>query len=131
MCCWSWLCVHTAEYPCCVLAPQLAYIHNDLALEVIHSIGYQPPRDFQKLFPGASPVAIDLLVQMLQFDPARRITVEDAICHPYVKEYHDWDAGNEPVRAACYTAFHQRAYFLPSFRNCCIGNWLPLPVFPR
>ena len=76
---------------------QLRFIHNDLALEVIHSIGYQPPRDFQKLFPAASPLAIDLLVKMLQFDPARRITVADAICHPYIKEYHDWDVANEPV----------------------------------
>ncbi len=77
---------------------QLLFVHNPLAIEIIGSIGHQPPRDFGRLFPSASPLALDLLVRMLQFDPARRITVAEAICHPYIKEYHDWDAANEPVR---------------------------------
>lgn len=39
---------------------------------------------FQKVFPDAHPEALDLLQKMLQFDPRRRITVEDALRHPYV-----------------------------------------------
>ncbi|KAI9350780.1 kinase-like domain-containing protein [Obelidium mucronatum] len=47
------------------------------------------------LFPRASPVALDLLERLLTFDPAARITVEEALAHPYLEAYHD--ASDEPT----------------------------------
>ena len=41
------------------------------------------------MFPDASALAIDLLERMLQFHPAKRITVEDALAHPYLAQLHD------------------------------------------
>jgi mitogen-activated protein kinase 6 len=41
-----------------------------------------PRKDFQKVYRAALPEAIDLLNQMLVFDPAKRITVQKAIEHP-------------------------------------------------
>lgn len=32
---------------------------------------------------------MDFLERLLDFDPARRITVEDALAHPYLVAYHD------------------------------------------
>ena len=69
---------------------------------------------FNKLFPKATPlgnftnlyhdgerddalilclcdIALDLLEKLLDFDPARRITVEEALKHPYLETYHDSD----------------------------------------
>lgn len=43
----------------------------------------------------ANPLGIDLLRKMLIFDPKERITVEEALQHPYVATYHDPD--DEPV----------------------------------
>jgi mitogen-activated protein kinase 7 len=43
----------------------------------------------------ANPLAIDLLNKLLCFDPALRITVEEALAHPYLSAYHDED--DEPV----------------------------------
>jgi serine/threonine protein kinase len=34
-------------------------------------------------------LALDLLERLLDFDPARRITVEQALSHPYLATYHD------------------------------------------
>lgn len=42
-----------------------------------------------------NPLALDLLEKLLIFNPTKRITVEDALCHPYLKLYHD--PNDEPV----------------------------------
>lgn len=48
-----------------------------------------PKIPFENLYPRASPLAIDLLTKLLAFDPAQRITVEEALSHPYLSAYHD------------------------------------------
>lgn len=45
-------------------------------------------RDFTKLFCEAPPEAIDLLKKLLLFDPEKRITVEQALQHPYLADLH-------------------------------------------
>ena len=41
-------------------------------------------RNLEYIFPGANPEAMDLLSKMLIFDPMSRITVEQALGHPYL-----------------------------------------------
>lgn len=36
-----------------------------------------------------SPPALDLLDRMLTFNPNKRITVEEALAHPYLEQYYD------------------------------------------
>jgi serine/threonine protein kinase len=36
-------------------------------------------------FEGTSPEAVDLVEKMMVFDPAKRITIDDAIKHPVFK----------------------------------------------
>ena len=45
-------------------------------------------KDFSKLFGYAPPLAIDLLKKFLIFDPEKRITVEEALAHPYLADLH-------------------------------------------
>lgn len=47
------------------------------------------------LIPNVNPLAINLLEQLLAFNPSKRITVEMALQHPYLKIYHD--PNDEPV----------------------------------
>ena len=47
--------------------------------------------DFAKKYPGASPEGVDLINRMLQFNPYFRITIEEALAHPFftkVKKPH-------------------------------------------
>jgi len=45
--------------------------------------------------------AIDLIKKMLIFDPDKRITIEEALRHPYMSKYHDPndEPTGEPVSA--------------------------------
>jgi serine/threonine protein kinase len=44
---------------------------------------------WRQLFPNASTAALEMLNRLLQFDPERRATVEQALSHPYLESYHD------------------------------------------
>jgi mitogen-activated protein kinase 1/3 len=73
--------------------------------DYIRALPFRKRRPFAQLFPNASPLAVDfltkslvcgcspapnirLLILFLQtFDPKKRITVEDALCHPYLEAY--------------------------------------------
>jgi mitogen-activated protein kinase 1/3 len=48
-----------------------------------------------KLFPDANPLAMDLVEKMLTFNPDNRISVKEALEHPYFCQYHDPD--DEPT----------------------------------
>jgi len=41
---------------------------------------------FEEAFPGVDPLAVDLLKRMLRFDPEERLTVTEALAHPYLTD---------------------------------------------
>jgi len=49
----------------------------------------------QEMFPTASPDALDLLKQLLNFNPSKRITAEKALQHAYVAQFHN--EADEPM----------------------------------
>lgn len=53
------------------------------ASEYVASLGKMEGKPLEKIFPAASPHAIDLLKRMLQFNPERRITAQDALEHVF------------------------------------------------
>lgn len=65
------------------------FIQNPDALKAVEEIeGSFEPRSFNKLFPHASPGALDLLKKMLCFNPRKRCSVDEALAHPYLSELH-------------------------------------------
>ena len=42
-----------------------------------------------QLFPNASEHAVDLLRRLLEFNPEKRITAEEALRHPYLAQFHN------------------------------------------
>jgi hypothetical protein len=55
---------------------------------IISAVGAKRRVSFRRLFPRANPQAVDLLEKMLHFNPSKRITVLEALEHPYVADYH-------------------------------------------
>ncbi|KAJ2721999.1 mitogen activated protein kinase [Coemansia sp. Benny D115] len=64
-------------------------IKSQRARDFIRGLPLKPKINFQRQFPNASPMAIDLMQKLLCFSPRRRITVEQALAHPYLSQYHD------------------------------------------
>lgn len=53
------------------------------------------PPSLRDQFPAtASDEALDLLSKMLEFNPDKRISVEDALRHPFMKNLHVRHHGN-------------------------------------
>lgn len=75
----------------------LSKIQSDEARNYIRNLPKTPRKDFKKLFPNASPAAIDLLEKTLNLDPDYRPTASKAMEHPYLSQYHD--PSDEPVSA--------------------------------
>ncbi|ORX74627.1 Pkinase-domain-containing protein [Linderina pennispora] len=67
----------------------LSRIGSDRAQMYIRSLPYMPKVQFSTLFPEATPLALDLLERLLDFDPSTRITVEEILAHPYLAAYHN------------------------------------------
>jgi mitogen-activated protein kinase 1/3 len=63
--------------------------------DYIRALPFRKRKPFSQLFPNANPLAVDFLTRTLTFDPKKRITVEEALAHPYLEAYHDPD--DEPV----------------------------------
>ncbi|KAI9827326.1 MAG: Mitogen-activated protein kinase [Phylliscum demangeonii] len=73
----------------------LSRIGSPRAQEYVRNLPYMAKVPFSRLFGKANPDALDLLDRMLAFDPSRRISVEDALEHPYLQIWHD--ASDEPA----------------------------------
>jgi len=78
----------------------LSRIGSPRAQEYVRNLQFMPKVPFEQLFPNANPDALDLLDQMLAFDPSSRVSVEKALEHRYLNIWHD--ASDEPV---CPTTF--------------------------
>ena len=76
-------------------AEDTQHIANDNARRYIRQLPEKKGQSIHRLFSRASPEACHLLQSMLTFSPHKRITVEQALAHPYLSQLHD--PNDEPV----------------------------------
>lgn len=62
---------------------------------MIDGLQVKQQRTLASMYPTAPPDALDLLARLIQFNPEKRYTIEEAIQHPYMSQFHN--ASEEPV----------------------------------
>ena len=66
----------------------LACISNRQAVQFLRTLPVKPRKPWADVFPSALPGALDLLNEMLVFDPAKRCTMVDALNSEYMQPLH-------------------------------------------
>jgi mitogen-activated protein kinase 15 len=70
-------------------------IQSPLAQTMLESLPPTKTRRLRDVFPTASEDALDLLKNLLHFNPNKRLTAEQALAHPYVAQFHSPE--DEPI----------------------------------
>lgn len=67
----------------------LFYVKNPQTIELMNSIQKVGDSNIDNLIQNASSDEIDLFKSMMNWNPNKRISVEEALNHPYFKKFHD------------------------------------------
>ncbi len=63
-------------------------IQSSQASTIIDSLKVTRRRNLKDMFPTLSAEGLDLIKRLLQFNPNKRLTIEQALKHPYVAQFH-------------------------------------------
>ena len=58
---------------------------------MLDSLPATKQKKLRNMFPTASDEALDMIKNLLQFNPSKRLSVEQALKHPYVAQFHNPD----------------------------------------
>jgi len=67
----------------------LTSIVNERARNYVSLLPVRKRTPWKQLFPNASDLSLNMLDYLLTFNPNRRVTVEEALKHPYLAQYYD------------------------------------------
>ena len=64
-------------------------LDSENATSIIDSIAIKHKRSFESFFKDQSPHTIDFLRRCLEFSPSRRMSVDEALAHPFVAQFRE------------------------------------------
>jgi len=68
---------------------EFEFVTDAKAIEYLKSFPTRKKVDLAELYPGSGKEALDLLEKMLAFNPKKRITIDEALTHPFLKKVRD------------------------------------------
>ncbi|RWR95535.1 mitogen-activated protein kinase NTF6-like protein [Cinnamomum micranthum f. kanehirae] len=87
----------------------IGFLRSDNARRYVRQLPKFPKQPFSVRFPHVAPAAIDLVERMLVFDPCKRITVDEALSHPYLSSLHE--INEEPICPSPFAFDFEQASF--------------------
>jgi len=70
-------------------AEDIEAVNSPFAATMLESLPDAQPRSLASMFPNASEDALDILNKLLQFNPNKRLSAEQALAHPYLEQFHN------------------------------------------
>lgn len=70
-------------------------VKSKFTTTMLESLNVRRQKPLTEVFPNASEDAMNLLESLLQFNPEKRLTADEALKHPYLAQFHNPD--DEPV----------------------------------
>ena len=114
---------------------ELDFVTSEKARKFMRKLPNKPAPSFSRQFPGAPSVALDLLKKTLHIHPKKRITVDEALRHPFFSKLHCAD--DEPVAQKPFDfTFEDQKLNRPRLQELIweeVSHFRPscLPVAPR
>lgn len=76
----------------------LDFVSDDKALEYLKSFPEREKKTFNEIFPAAPEEAVDFLENVLNFNPNKRISVDECLEHPLFNEVREKESENFVVK---------------------------------
>jgi len=92
-------------------------IHSELAKNMLDTLPPTKNRPWREVFPNASDEAIDLMKKLLHVNPAKRITAEQTLRHPYLADFHNPDDEPEAGRIITTTIDDNKKFGIREYRD--------------
>lgn len=92
-------------------------INSPLAQTMLESLPPSKSRRLRDVFPTASDDALDLLKSLLQFNPSKRLTAEQALRHNYVAQFHNTDDEPNCTRKIQIPIDDNQKFSIREYRN--------------
>jgi mitogen-activated protein kinase 15 len=73
----------------CRLISSHPTIKSQTSLAILESFPRHNKKSFRQILPDADEIVIDLLQKMLEFDPTKRITIDQVINHAYLNRFRE------------------------------------------
>lgn len=67
----------------------ISEIESENASSIIESITLKNRKPFESFFKDQTPQTLDFLQKCLEFNPAKRITIDEALAHPFVAQFRE------------------------------------------
>jgi mitogen-activated protein kinase 15 len=64
-------------------------LESDVGWSMIENMRAVKQKSIREWLPNADELALDLISKMLQFSPKKRITIEEVLKHPYLRDFHN------------------------------------------
>lgn len=94
----------------------VAKITSNKLKQVIANV-HSEPINYSTVFPDASPLALDLLSRLLEYDASKRITAKEALKHPFLKTYYTHSNHHMSQTASGHSIHPLKRLFEFSFEN--------------
>jgi mitogen-activated protein kinase 15 len=92
-------------------------IQSPLAMTMLESLPPTKSKRLRDMFPTASDDALDLLKNLMHFNPNKRLSAEQALKHPYVAQFHNPDDEPNCTRKIAIPIDDNQKFSIREYRN--------------